>query len=85
MNVTIQLGEPFWRLAGKRELAVWLPDSATAADALAALIQLHPALRAELEDGEVRPALFAGDDQAWPETRLAEGIKLYVVWPVSGG
>jgi hypothetical protein len=85
MNIHIHLGEPFWRLAGKRELAIWLPEGGTAGDALAALTQLHPALGAELDQSEVQPALFADEALVWPETRLAEGMKVHVVWPASGG
>ncbi len=85
MNIILHLGEPFWRCAGTRQVTVWLPEGATAAEALAALVQLHPALRAELDDGEVPPALFAGDTQVWPETPLQDGAHVYILWAMSGG
>ncbi|MBC7224426.1 MAG: MoaD/ThiS family protein [Anaerolineae bacterium] len=44
MRVTWVLGEPFWRVAGARRLAMDLPEGATVADALASLAREHPLL-----------------------------------------
>jgi molybdopterin converting factor small subunit len=85
MRVIVHLGEPFWRTAGRREVEVSLTEGATVADAFSALKQLHPALAAELENGEAQPALFFNDEEARPNTRLVDGAKLYIIWPVSGG
>lgn len=85
MRVVVHLGEPFWRTAGQREVSVTLDDNAAVSDVLATLVQIHPALAAELHNGEVQPAFFMNDEEARPESRLVDGAKLHVVWPVSGG
>ena len=85
MNVIVHLGEPFWRAAGQRELAVALGEDATVSDALHAVGQRHPALAADLDGAEVTPLVFVGDEEARSDSRLTEGAKIHVVWPVSGG
>ena len=85
MRVIVHLGEPFWRTVGRREVEVALTEGATVADAFSALKQLHPALAAELENGEAQPAIFVSDEEARLESPLREGEKIHVVWPVSGG
>ncbi|NLE75335.1 MAG: MoaD/ThiS family protein [Chloroflexi bacterium] len=44
MEVVCHLGEPFWRPVGQRRLTLSLPESSTAADALALLGQQWPDL-----------------------------------------
>lgn len=44
MQVAWVLGEPFWRVAGVRQLTVDLPEGATVADALRFLEDQHPLL-----------------------------------------
>ncbi|MBI4314890.1 MAG: MoaD/ThiS family protein [Chloroflexi bacterium] len=85
MNVIVHLGEPFWRAAGQREIALALGDGATVSDALRAVGQRHPALAGELDGGEVTPMVFVNDEEARTDRRLTDGAKIYVVWPVSGG
>ena len=85
MNVIVHLGEPFWRAAGQREVEVSLAPGACVADALTALINRYPALASDLSGREAHPAVFMGDEQAAPESPLAEGARLHIVWPVSGG
>jgi molybdopterin converting factor small subunit len=85
MKISLRLGEPFWRTVGQREIEVAVPDGATVADALAALAQIHPALASDLSNGEAQPTLFVGDEVASPDSPLANGAKVYLVWPVSGG
>ena len=85
MRVTVRLGEPFWRVVGQREVIVAIERGATVAYALAVLAQRYPSLASDLNDGEIRPALFVNDEAACPESPLAEGATIHVVWPVSGG
>ena len=85
MRVVVHLGEPFWRAAGRREVEVALTEGATVADAFSALKKLHPALAAELDNDEAQPAIFVSDEEAGFDHRLADGAKMHVVWPVSGG
>ena len=85
MIVTVHLGEPFWRQVGRREVELTLADSATLADACAALMQLHPALAPELGNGEAKPVWFLNDEEGQPENLLVDGATIHVVWPVSGG
>ena len=84
MNVIVHLGEPFWRAAGQREIALALGEGATVSDALHAVGRRHPALAGDL-GGEVTPMVFVNDEEARTDRRLTEGAKIYVVWPVSGG
>lgn len=85
MKVTVRLGEPFWRAINVRAVELSLPDGACVADALAALGAGYPALAPDLRGDEAHPAIFLDEEEARPETRLAEGAKIHVVWPVSGG
>ena len=85
MKVTMRLGEPFWRAAGQRETILVLGEGATVSDALAALVQQHPSLVPELNNGEIKPALFINDEAASPESVLPEAATVHIVWPVSGG
>jgi molybdopterin converting factor small subunit len=85
MNVTIRLGEPFWRAAGQRAVAVELCDGARVAEALEALVRRYPALRGALWDREALPFVFVGDAEAGPATVLAPESEVHVVWPASGG
>ena len=85
MIVTVHLGEPFWRQVGRRAVALTLAEGATLADACAALMQFQPALAPELENGEAKPVWFLNDEEGQPESLLADGATIHVVWPVSGG
>ena len=85
MRVTIRLGEPFWRAAGQRVAIIALGESATVAQAIAVLARRYPSLAPELNSDEIKPALFVNDEEARPESPLAEGATLHIVWPVSGG
>ena len=85
MNVTIRLGEPFWRTTGQRAVAVDVSDGAHVADALEALVRQYPALRGALWDREALPFVFVGDAEAGPATVLAPDSEVHVVWPASGG
>jgi molybdopterin converting factor small subunit len=84
VNVIVHLGEPFWRAAGQREIALALGEGATVSDALHAVGRRHPALAGDL-GGEVTPMVFVNDEEAQADSRLTDGAKIYVVWPVSGG
>lgn len=85
MNVTIHLGEPFWRAIQSRSVSLPLADDARLADALSALVERYPALFADLSNAEAQPALFVGDEMASIDSRLSEGASIYIVWPASGG
>lgn len=85
MKVTIHLGEPFWRATGQRVMTIALGDDAVVSDALSELGKQHAALAAELANGEAKPIIFVNDEQATLNSRLADGAKIHVVWPVSGG
>ena len=85
MKVTVRLGEPFWRTVGAREVEIDLNDGATVADALNALGQRYPALAAELDGAEARPALFVNDDEAQPDSQVFDAATVFILWPVSGG
>jgi len=85
MEVTVHLGEPFWRTAGKREVKLTLGSGASVAEALVAVAQLYPGLSAELGGDEVRPMIFMNDTDVSPEALLVPEARLVIVWPVSGG
>ena len=85
MKITVRLGEPFWRVAGQRQLTVGVAPDQTVAHAVDALMRRYPALASEFHNGEVKPMLFVNDDEACPETPLADGTTLHIVWPISGG
>jgi hypothetical protein len=85
MKVTIHLGEPLWRSVGRREVELDLADGATVADAFAVLIQAHPALGPDLENGEMQAVTLMNDAEVFPEAPLAPEARLYVLWPLSGG
>lgn len=85
MQVMVHLGEPYWRVAGQHQTWVALLPSATVANALRILTTRYPALAAEFDNVEAKPALFVNNEVACPESPLFEGATLHVVWPVSGG
>lgn len=85
MIAEVHLGEPFWRAVGQREVRLTLSEGATVADALAALSEHYPALARDLRSGEAAPAVFVNDELATMESRLTDGARLHIVWPVSGG
>jgi molybdopterin converting factor small subunit len=83
MQVTVRLGEPFWRAAGTRDLTLELPAGATVAAVLAALCERVPALARELHDAP--PQVFAGEEEVAEDAVLAEGARVHLLWPVAGG
>lgn len=85
MKVVVHLGEPYWRSINARDVEVALPDCATVAPMLSALLDQYPSLAPDLRDGEVRPAIFVDDAEAQPDMRLHDGSHIHIVWPVSGG
>ncbi len=85
MNVTVHLGEPFWRAIGQREVALSLSPGAMVAEVFAALVKQYPALSAELNNGEAQPTVFVNNQMAEAQSVLLENATLYMVWPVSGG
>jgi molybdopterin synthase catalytic subunit len=67
--------------AGRRALALDLPDGATVADALDNLVHDHPAL------APLRRTLAVAVDEAYRShgAPLAEGSTVAIIPPVSGG
>ncbi len=85
MKAIVHLGEPYWRSINARDVEVTLPDRATLASLLLALVDRYPALAPDLRDGEVRPAIFVDDAEAQPDRLLPDEAHIHIVWPVSGG
>ena len=85
MRIYIHLGEPLWRTAGVKELSLELAAPATVSSALAALEARLPALWSDLEEGEIPPTVFLGEEIATPETPLTDGDRLLLVWALAGG
>ncbi|MBX7233252.1 MAG: MoaD/ThiS family protein [Caldilineales bacterium] len=83
MQITIRLGEPFWRTVGRRNLEWTLAPGATLADLLDQLCRAFPGLTQELQDAP--PHLFVGEDEAAPATPLADGNRVSLLWAVAGG
>lgn len=83
MRVFVRLGEPFWRLAGQRELEVMLDAPAVVGDLLAELVRRYPALQAEFAQSQ--PHIFLGEDAVESDAPLTEGCRVHIVWPVAGG
>lgn len=83
MQIQIQLSEPYWRAAGKRNLELDIEEGARLADVLDALRRGWPALSHDLD--EASPVCFVEEIQAQTDTILSDGCQLHLVWPVAGG
>jgi molybdopterin converting factor small subunit len=83
MQITLRLGEPFWRTVGRRNLEWTLAPSATLADLLDELCRAFPGLAQELQDAP--PHLFVGEEEADPAAPLADGSHVSLLWAVAGG
>lgn len=81
MRVTILYFAAARERAGVSTEALDLPDGATAAQALAAVCALHPALQAVA--GKLR--LAVDQDFAQPDRKLRDGCEVALIPPVSGG
>lgn len=81
VDVIVRLFGPAREAAGADAVELALPAGATAADALAALAERHPALAALLPRVRVAVNLAYVD----AGTRLAAGDEIAVVPPVGGG
>lgn len=82
MRVDVQLFAILRERAGRRSVALELPDGATVGDALEALTR-EPGLDDVLPRLSV--AMAVNRDYAAPGTELAEGDELALIPPVSGG
>ena len=85
MKVTVHLGEPYWRAINARTIELTLSAGSSVAAMLLALFDQYPALAPDLREGEVRPVIFVDDHETQPETPLADGAQIHIVWPISGG
>jgi molybdopterin converting factor small subunit len=83
MRVYVRLAEPFWRAAGQRDLTLELENESRVAGLLARLLEAYPDLEREMY--EAPPNIFVGEQEARPDTPLANGDRVYLVWPVAGG
>ena len=83
MQVFVRLAEPFWRAAGQRDLTLELEKESRVAGLLARLLEAYPDLEQELSEAPAN--IFVGEQEAGPDTALAEGDRVYLVWPVAGG
>jgi len=85
MQVTVRLGEPFWRQANAREVTLELPAGATVRLLLEELARAYPALKPVLQDDDLPPTVFLGDELAGPDSPLSEGARPTLLWAMSGG
>lgn len=81
MHVRVKLFAMLREKADAAALMLDLPDGASAADAVAALCEQFPALRAQAE----RSACAVRLTYVPRETRLHDGDELALIPPVSGG
>ena len=81
--INIRLSEPYWRSAGRRDLQLELPYGSRLKDLLALLFERFPSLEHEMVDAP--PAIFVGDSEADPDTKLDTDSQVHVVWPIAGG
>jgi|Deesub1362A_J573_1020465.scaffolds.fasta_scaffold00440_2 molybdopterin converting factor small subunit len=85
MRVTVSIGEPAWRKIGRKEVELEIPTGTTVGDMLGVLGQEYPDLRPFLQDQELPPTVFVGEqvvDQARP---LQAEDRLALVWALAGG
>ncbi|MEK6588706.1 MAG: MoaD/ThiS family protein [Chloroflexota bacterium] len=85
MKICVRLGEPFWRAVGSKTMDLVLPEGADVTHALRALAAKYPELERDLFSDEIRPTILVKDDEARLDTRLEEGTRLTLLWPISGG
>lgn len=81
LAVVVRLFGPAREAAGAGAVELALPAGATAADALAALAEAHPALAGLLPRARVAVNLAYVD----AATRLAPGDEIAIIPPVGGG
>jgi hypothetical protein len=81
--INIRLSEPYWRSAGRRDLQLELPYGSRLKDLLALLFERFPSLEHEMVDAP--PAIFVGDSEADPDTKLETDSLVHFVWPIAGG
>ena len=77
------MAEPFWRAVGQRDLVLELDQECRVDGLLARLQEAFPDLKRELL--EAPPNIFIGEQEVGPDVLLAEGDRVYLVWPVAGG
>ncbi len=91
MKITFKLGEPLWRAAGKREVAVELAAPASVDAALNALAAAYPKMAQELHgaQSEFYYSLFVNDRLVVfaqrDKTLLKEGDTISLFLPLAGG
>ena len=83
MKINARFAEPFWRSIGQRDLELDMDDGAQVADVLDKLRAVYPALSKELDTSP--PLIFVEEHEAASETLLADGNRIYLMWPVAGG
>ncbi len=85
MRITVLLGEPAWRKIGRKEVQLELPAGATVAHMLHQLAQQHPELGPFLDDEELPPTVFVGEQVADEGRPLQPEDRPALVWALAGG
>lgn len=85
VHVTVQLGDPLWRQAGKKEITVALALDATEADLVDALVDLYPGLSSFLTDAELPLLAIREEELIKKDTALADGDTIMFVLAIAGG
>lgn len=83
IQIQVRLAEPFWRTVGKREIELQVKEGATLKTLLNTLNDSYPNLTNEFK--EAQPVLFICEEEANIETKLNDGDKVHIVWPLAGG
>lgn len=80
MRITVRMGEPYRRKAG-REVELELNGEATVADLLEAIEARFPGLL----EGDVPPTVLLDERVVDPQEPLHHGAAPTLVWALSGG
>jgi hypothetical protein len=85
MQISIRLGEPYWRQIDKKKVDLELPAGAQVKDMLRLLGEQYPALQTCLTDEELPPTVFLGDGLVSETTQISDGDEPTVLWAIAGG
>jgi hypothetical protein len=85
MQISIRLGEPFWRHIDKKKVVLVIPEGSQVKDMLRLLGEQYPALRPCLTDQELPPTVFLGDGLVSATSQISDGDEPTILWAVAGG
>lgn len=85
IEITVQLGEPLWRLVGAKNVTLQLEEKVTVADLIHELGTCYPMLAEYLDDEQVPPTVFLDDQIADMETTLTADDRPILLWALMGG